>query len=562
MTPSIINPESVCGSMTDWKLSVPIGTKCVKRSVGLCSIVIAALGALGGNSISADPQANSNARAVRDALVVVFSTDPRSTEVGSGFLLGDQSCVVTAWHNTVRQSEKGIHRKPVILFVASPYFGDVFVGEVVASDPVKDIAILHVDWAVCRPHLNPAQERPDLGQDVFAASFSSPRTGTEVSTDTGGPTPNVHVEHLRVSKPPEDIASVETLPPWEMWFSQTRSITHGWSGCPVLNSDLEVEGMLTRLSILQITEGDAKANVELYPAGASMEDIRSLLPAVTGPQRHVPAQPDPQSDAPEAFKCLVNAVDALCSRKAQEAKANALRFVNFRPNSPVARIIVADILGHTAELARAEENVNEARDLAPDNPTVHLYRGNVLMAADKHKDGLEAFRKAVELQPSNLTALQYLLVALERNGKYAEAERIGRMAVARMPENAIVRAELACVLGETGQSEEAIQMFREAIRLYPEHHPYRRFLGRVLEKAGQYDEAEAQYIQLTDLEPENPVVWYWYATFLANHRPQEEARAREALKKIESLNIATPHPISADQLEELRRQINSGAGMK
>ncbi|HUW61096.1 MAG TPA: tetratricopeptide repeat-containing serine protease family protein [Candidatus Bathyarchaeia archaeon] len=506
-------------------------------------------------SVSNDIHPESVRQSVRDSVVVVFSTDARSAEIGTGFVLEEQSWVVTAWHNTVRLSEKGAHREPVVLFVASPYYGDVFVGEVVASDPLKDIAVLHVDWPIPHPHLQPAQDTAGLGEEVLAVSYTAPRAGEEVSADKGGPTPDLHVERLRVTKSGADSSIANTSQPWETWHSRTSDITHGWSGCPVLNADYAVEGLLTRLHILQLKEGNPETRPEIYPLGVLMKDIRPLVPLSAGFETNPRVHPTPPNDASEAFRSLVNAIDALLCREMQRAKNEALRFIALRPDSPVAHIVVADILGHASEPELAERNANIARKLAPDNAMVHLCRGKVLMAVGKHGDGLDSLRKAAELQAANLPAMQSLLVALRHNKEYVEAERIGRAAVPLMPENAIVRAELAWVLNETGRRDEAIEAFHEAIRLYPENHQYRRHLGLVLEKAGHYDEAEAHYLQLTTLEPENPVVWYWYTDFLVKNRPGMHRLALRALRKIESLNVATTPAVSPSEVQELRQQI-------
>ncbi len=79
-----------------------------------------------------------------DSLVVVTSSTPFGKRAGNGFVYGDGTLVITAYHLIFEGSEQGQHEMAGLVTLFSPYLGQGCDAEIIAADEHLDLAILKV----------------------------------------------------------------------------------------------------------------------------------------------------------------------------------------------------------------------------------------------------------------------------------------------------------------------------------------------------------------------------------------------------------------------------------
>jgi predicted Zn-dependent protease len=83
-------------------------------------------------------------------------------------------------------------------------------------------------------------------------------------------------------------------------------------------------------------------------------------------------------------------------------------------------------------------------------------------------------------------------------------------------------------------------------------------LARMLLASGRLGDAETHFRKLTKIEPDNPVVHFWLAQFLAEHRP---AAKQEALKEAQAaLALPAKGGLAKEEIESFVEKLQSESG--
>ena len=105
------------------------------------------------------------------------------------------------------------------------------------------------------------------------------------------------------------------------------------------------------------------------------------------------------------------------------------------------------IYAKEGNLPAAEEQLQRAAEVAPDEPRVHLELGKVLARGGKTGEAIASYRRAAELEPGNATTFHVLGILYKRMGEPGEAGRAFERALALDPRRADSRRELDALRG-------------------------------------------------------------------------------------------------------------------
>ena len=124
---------------------------------------------------------------------------------------------------------------------------------------------------------------------------------------------------------------------------------------------------------------------------------------------------------------------------------------------------------------------------APQNPTLHMYRGSVLFFLERYADSLRAFDQAVQLDPDLVNAWRGKADALGALGQREEALATVRRAIELDPEDIPTRMSQIAALLDLGRTEKALDTMAKVEDL-----PFvRATRASVLRKAGRLEDALA-----------------------------------------------------------------------
>lgn len=115
--------------------------------------------------------------------------------------------------------------------------------------------------------------------------------------------------------------------------------------------------------------------------------------------------------------------------------------------------------------AKMEAYYTRARQLAPRNPQIYLYYGNVLSEFGKDDAAIATLNKAIELKPDSAEAHTVLGRILEKKNRSSDAIRQYRQALTIDSSFRAARVQLAQILVNLGRYQEAIPELREVIQV-------------------------------------------------------------------------------------------------
>lgn len=136
----------------------------------------------------------------------------------------------------------------------------------------------------------------------------------------------------------------------------------------------------------------------------------------------------------DADELIMKAADAIGQNKFGLAITHYEDALELDPNRPEVYISYALALMHGDYPSDAEETVNKAVEMAPDDASAWYARGRILRLRGKKNDALESLKKALELQ-GNLVLARY---------------------------------ECGMILAETGELQAALECFEKVLEDHPE----------------------------------------------------------------------------------------------
>lgn len=206
------------------------------------------------------------------------------------------------------------------------------------------------------------------------------------------------------------------------------------------------------------------------------------------------------------------------------------------PKTASAMLGLAEIAFQRTQIAEAGKWIQQAVEIAPDNPHVQISLGRYLRLTGRFKEAQDAFRKAAESGPNmaepqialgdlyltvfnkpekaveayrtaiaidpNRAAAHYALgVAQFRLGDHPSAISELRKASELAPENPLPHLELARIYLTLQKPTDALASVDQALRIQPGLVEAGLLRGEILSAQGQVVQAERAYIQLAKRHP-------------------------------------------------------------
>ncbi|PIW29009.1 MAG: hypothetical protein COW30_06050 [Rhodospirillales bacterium CG15_BIG_FIL_POST_REV_8_21_14_020_66_15] len=247
-----------------------------------------------------------------------------------------------------------------------------------------------------------------------------------------------------------------------------------------------------------------------------------------------------------AAEALYDIGSSLRRQNAHETAVALIRLaLHLKPDFPVARFILADILhseerleqavkeydaidpvsayGWSAQLQaaailgdlkRSDEAVKRLKKLAkarPDLPDPHLHLGDVYRRTEKYMQAAKAYSAAIERvkEPqSHHWSLFYARgIAFERAKKWKESEKDLMKALDLRPDQPYVLNYLGYTWIDQGQQiDRATDMIKKAVSLAPNDGFIADSLGWAYYRQGHFEKAVVELERAVELRPQDPVI--------------------------------------------------------
>ena len=261
--------------------------------------------------------------------------------------------------------------------------------------------------------------------------------------------------------------------------------------------------------------------------------LKSRLQPATAPKAQSDRPPSGNVDAYNAY------MQARSATRLEEAVSQYERAIELDPAYALAyawkgRMLIdtlsaGGLSGDQAEqaFAQADEAIEHAMRLAPDQPQTRIARGQLLMLRVFNWHAAEAeLKRAVELAPDDGDALFQLGVARASQGDLAQAVELTRKALTLNPLSADWYRWLVAYLMPLGRLDEVEQAIGKAIELQPKgiYNHHLLAIAKVLRK----DPAAAR--MAAEAEPPGP--WRDFALALAAQIGPERAAADASLESV------------------------------
>ena len=231
--------------------------------------------------------------------------------------------------------------------------------------------------------------------------------------------------------------------------------------------------------------------------------------------------------------------DALRRSATQEALTEAQELVNLHPEDALAYRWLAAAQQQGGDLDASLASIDQAIALSPDNASLHLARGAILLGTRRVDAAQLALAEASGLDPNQFGA--YVLqaqVALGR-GDLEEAGRLHQLASRVAPEHPHLLAIEGMLALHRGDSEKALKTITAGLKTAPEDLLLHHSLGFVYLQKGHWAFAEQAFRGVMERSPSLKSLRGLIADLL---RLQD--RPAEALEMLEPLlqdpAVATP----------------------
>lgn len=170
-------------------------------------------------------------------------------------------------------------------------------------------------------------------------------------------------------------------------------------------------------------------------------------------------------------------LEALSRGANADALATARDLVAAHPNDPQAHRVLALAEGANGNVAAAQDSIERAIALAPDDAGLHFQRAALLLGVRQVETAEESLRTTIELNPNQLGA--YILqaqLAIGRND-LGEAARLARLAARIDPEDPALQTVEGMLSLHAGDVDKAIATLSQAADRAPDAAQPRYALG-------------------------------------------------------------------------------------
>jgi predicted Zn-dependent protease len=167
------------------------------------------------------------------------------------------------------------------------------------------------------------------------------------------------------------------------------------------------------------------------------------------------------------------------------------------------------------QLDKAIGVFEEARQAAPDDPTVAAYLVEANIAAKKYAAAAELARGAAKNHPDDLRLARLQAQALRQSGKADEGVAVLESAARQHADDPTAYVALAQYYADADRGSQAIKVLQDAQTKFPDDMSIAFELGAVFDKAKKFADAEAAFRDLLERDPENAAAMNYLGYMLA-----------------------------------------------
>ncbi|HUR33894.1 MAG TPA: tetratricopeptide repeat protein [Vicinamibacterales bacterium] len=167
------------------------------------------------------------------------------------------------------------------------------------------------------------------------------------------------------------------------------------------------------------------------------------------------------------------------------------------------------------QFEKAIQVFEDARKLAPNDPSMTTYLIRAQMAARNYSAAAEVARAARAQSPNDLRLASLESMALRRGGKVDQGVAAMEEFFRRQQDDPDTYVAMAQVYTDANRGAQAVKVLQEAQLKFPSETGIRFELGAVLDKQKKYAESEAVFRELISSDPQNAAALNYLGYMLA-----------------------------------------------
>ena len=202
--------------------------------------------------------------------------------------------------------------------------------------------------------------------------------------------------------------------------------------------------------------------------------------------------------------------DELVRRLSELAEAN-LRESASLEDSYLTHLLLAQLfINNDERLDDAEEELRQAKALAPDENTEAMVEndmGRLAMIREDYEQALEHYRRVAEIHKDSAKAWADIADALSDLENFEEAEASYRHAIELKPDDVNLYVGLGTMFMTTQQPEKFRELWEEGLRANPDTADFRFYLAMALAENGEFQRAQTLLEEAEKIDPDHEMAF-------------------------------------------------------
>ncbi len=300
----------------------------------------------------------------------------------------------------------------------------------------------------------------------------------------------------------------------------------------------------TAFKILAEMESSLPENIEILYIMAKAELARNNIPEAKATfEKILELNPDFGPALVTMSKILIQ------QGQTDQAIATVKRQLQKSPNNPDYMLLLAWLMDmHGASSEGVLNLLNQAREIAPDNPRIYTMMAGILARKGEIDKAIEKYRTLTQKNQGFAEGYMALGTLLDEKGDRSAAKQAYLKVLKLNPEFAAAANNLAWLIANSPEPDlgEALRLALTAKENAPDDPYIADTLGWVHYKRGSHKLALTQFSIATEKQPYVPALRYHLA--LALYADGQTAKAKEELKKCLDMNKNFPEYDDAKRL--------------